>query len=187
MKKLSIIFVALLGAVLMTSNVAVAKPKPAPGPKQTTTQMCEALAGADAEGFEAVYGTSGTRSCVRSERRETTAVIRDAVGSCRQERGRSGHSRDAFRAQHRSRRGANDAFGNCVSSGVRDERRHERSDFKNAAEECRAERGVTPESWAAFEEKYGTDEDDPLSMYKPGGNAFGKCVSSKVGHRGDHR
>ncbi len=186
MKKLAIIFVALLGAMLFTSSVAVAKPRPAPGPKQTATQMCEALAGADSEGFEAVYGKPGARSCVRSERRETTGVIRGAVQACRQERGRSGRSHDGFRAEHRSGRGANDAFGNCVSSGVKDVRRDERSDFKNAAKQCRAERGDTSESWAAFEEKYGIDKDDPLWMYKPGGNAFGKCVSSKVGHRADH-
>jgi hypothetical protein len=41
---------------------------------------------------------------------------------------------------------------------------------KNAAKACKAERGTTPESKAAFETKYGTNDNNK--------NAFGKCVSS---------
>lgn len=186
MKKLAIITAAIVCSMLLTSSLAAAKPKSAPGPKEAASELCDTLAGADAEGFEAVYGAGGPRSCVRAERRGATSVIQDAAQSCRRERGHSDRSRDAFRDEHRSRRGGNDAFGNCVSGGVEDAWRGERSKFRNAVRECRAERGDTPESWAAFEEKYGTDHDDPLWMYKPGGNAFGKCVSSKVGHRGHH-
>jgi hypothetical protein len=40
---------------------------------------------------------------------------------------------------------------------------------KNAAKACKAERGTTPASKAAFAEKYGTNENNK--------NAFGKCVS----------
>jgi hypothetical protein len=41
---------------------------------------------------------------------------------------------------------------------------------KNAAKACKAERGTTPESKAAFELEYGTNDNKK--------NAFGKCVSS---------
>jgi hypothetical protein len=41
---------------------------------------------------------------------------------------------------------------------------------KNAAKACKAERGTTTETKAAFDAKYGTNENKK--------NAFGKCVSS---------
>jgi ABC-type microcin C transport system permease subunit YejB len=43
---------------------------------------------------------------------------------------------------------------------------------KNAAKACKAERGTTPQSIAAFKESYGTNAN--------GANAFGKCVSGKA-------
>jgi hypothetical protein len=184
MKNLSTMLATLLGAALLTAGVAVAKPD-SPGPNEAAKQECEALADADPAAFDAVYGKWGSQACTRGERLEAAAVIRGAAQGCREERGSSNSSRQSFRQEHRSGRGANDALGNCISSGVRSNRRDETSEFKNAAKECRAERGDTPESWAAFEEKYGTNKDDPLSIYKPRGNAFGKCVSSKVGNRRD--
>jgi ABC-type microcin C transport system permease subunit YejB len=45
------------------------------------------------------------------------------------------------------------------------------SDDKNAAKMCKAERGTTAESIAAFKTKYGTNHNKA--------NAFGKCVSGK--------
>jgi hypothetical protein len=185
MKKLPFMLAALLGAALLTSSLAVAKPPTASGPKEAAKQECEALAGADSEAFDSTYGKRGAQACVRAERPEAAGVIAGAVRDCRTDRGSSDRSRETFRREHRSGKGANDAFGNCVSSGIKADRRDEASEFKNAAKECRAERGDTPESQAAFEEKYGTNGDDPLSMYEPGGNAFGKCVSSKVGNRRD--
>ena len=43
---------------------------------------------------------------------------------------------------------------------------------KNAAMECKVERGTTPDSIAAFENEYGTNGNKK--------NAFGKCVSEKA-------
>ena len=43
---------------------------------------------------------------------------------------------------------------------------------KNAAKKCKAERGTTEQSIAAFKEKYGTNANKA--------NAFGKCVSKLV-------
>jgi hypothetical protein len=47
------------------------------------------------------------------------------------------------------------------------------TDTKNAAKECRAERGTTDATREAFAQKYGTAK----SHYK---NAFGKCVSRRA-------
>lgn len=183
MKNLTLVLAALLGAMLACVAVAAANPKPASTAAEAARQECATLQQADPEAFEAIYGQGSSRACVRGEQPEATGAVRDAAEQCREERGRSGRSHEAFKRDHRSGKGENDAFSRCVSAGVREDRRQQRDEFKNAAEECRAERGDTPESWAAFEEKYGTDKSDPLWMYKPGGNAFGKCVSSKVGNR----
>src|SRR3954452_24628050 len=63
-------------------------------------------------------------------------------------------------------------FGKCVSGNARDESRERTSAKANAPAACRAERGTTAETKAAFEQKYGTN--------KNGKNAFGKCVSAMV-------
>jgi hypothetical protein len=46
------------------------------------------------------------------------------------------------------------------------------NDRRNAAQECRAERGSTPESREAFRQRYGTNKNKR--------NAFGKCVSQRA-------
>ena len=46
------------------------------------------------------------------------------------------------------------------------------SDLRNAARQCKAERGVTAESTNAFRIKYGTNAN--------GRNAFGRCVSIRA-------
>ena len=46
------------------------------------------------------------------------------------------------------------------------------TEAKNAAKECKAERGTTTETRTAFAEKYGTNANEK--------NAFGKCVSQKT-------
>ena len=46
------------------------------------------------------------------------------------------------------------------------------TDSRNAAKECKAERGTTDATQLAFAQKYGTNANDK--------NAFGKCVSGKA-------
>lgn len=47
-----------------------------------------------------------------------------------------------------------------------------KADKRNAAKECKAERGETDATREAFAEKYGTNANNR--------NAFGKCVSGKA-------
>jgi len=49
---------------------------------------------------------------------------------------------------------------------------------KNAAKACKAERGTTPATIAAFKDKYGTNANKA--------NAFGKCVSAKAKKAKEH-
>jgi hypothetical protein len=74
----------------------------------------------------------------------------------------------AFQETYGTNKNRSNAHGKCVSKHVRglDEQ------HKNAAQQCREERGTTPESQAAFDAKYGTGKNKS--------NAFGKCVSQKA-------
>ena len=60
-------------------------------------------------------------------------------------------------------------FGACVSKHARDEASEREDAHDGASAACRAERGTTAQSRAAFEQKYGTNANKR--------NAFGKCVS----------
>ncbi|GIK77116.1 MAG: hypothetical protein BroJett022_08060 [Actinomycetes bacterium] len=178
MKKLPVPLAVLLAVTL--TGAAAAAASPPPGAERAAKQECGRLARADGEAFAAAFGAGGMPACVRRERPEAGAVAADAGGRCRAERGRSGRSREAFRDSYRSRPGSNDAFGRCVAAGLRDHWLDELRAFLRAARECRAERGHTPESRAAFAEAYGIDPDDPLSIYLPDWVAFGRCVISKL-------
>lgn len=180
MKYQAILFAALLTVGVLTSATAAAKPKDAVSPTKAAQQTCEAEKRVDRDAFSQTYGNSGMGRCVAEGRSEARDTIRTSTEDCREQRGRSDRSHSAFKRTYASR-GGNNALKRCVSSGVRSERRQNDSEFKNAAQECRAERGDTDESRAAFEEKYGTKKGD-MPLYRPQPqNAFGKCVSSKVG------
>ena len=60
------------------------------------------------------------------------------------------------------------AFGKCVSRMAQFQSTNE----SNAAKLCKAERGTTTDSIAAFNDKYGTNANKK--------NAFGMCVSMKA-------
>ncbi|MCL4288377.1 MAG: hypothetical protein KJ006_12140 [Thermoleophilia bacterium] len=178
MKKLPMFLAALLAAALVSAGAAAAQ-SPL-GASQVAKQECEKLARADGEAFAAAFGGGGMRACTRRELPEAGIVVHDAGRRCRAERGRSSRSREAFRDSYRSRPGGNDALDRCVASDVKDHWLDELRAFLQAVRECRAERGHTPESWAAFAERYGVDPDDPLSIYLPDWVAFGRCVIAKL-------
>ncbi len=102
----------------------------------------------------------------------TTAVAkpsnadkREGQRECRDERGTTDATREAFKAKYRN-------FGDCVSHKAREAKAERKEAKTNAARECREERGDTDESREAFRAKYGTNAN--------GRNAFGKCVSQKA-------
>lgn len=72
----------------------------------------------------------------------------------------------AFKAVYGS-----NSIGKCVKAQTQTSD----GELKNAAKACKAERASDPQ---AFEDKYG-------SAKSKGNNAFGKCVSSKVGEDDD--
>ena len=97
----------------------------------------------------------------------------NAAKVCKAERGTTTQSIAAFKEKYGTNANKANAFGKCVSGMVKkleaqaDEQEAEAE--KNAAKQCKAERGTTAQSIAAFKEKYGTNKNKA--------NAFGKCVS----------
>jgi hypothetical protein len=88
---------------------------------------------------------------------------KSASQACKAQRNAIGMS--AFRLQYAPTGKPKAAMEACLAQQVQLVTTEE----KNAAKACKAERGTTPASKAAFEEKYGTNANNK--------NAFGKCVS----------
>lgn len=90
---------------------------------------------------------------------------REAQKECRDLRGTTDATREAFNAQFKN-------FGACVSQKAKEAKAERKEATKNASQECREERGDTDATREAFRQKYGTNENKS--------NAFGKCVSQKA-------
>ena len=73
---------------------------------------------------------------------------------------------NAFRLLYAPTAGPKAAMDSCLSQQAQ----LVTTETKNAAKACKTERGTTPASKAAFDAKYGTNDNKK--------NAFGKCVSS---------
>ena len=90
------------------------------------------------------------------------AEKRAARAECKDERGKTRATREAFRAKYHG-------FSRCARRNAAEEEAENQVARTNAARECRADRSEDP---AAFQETYGTKRN--------GKNAFGKCVSGKA-------
>ncbi|MBI5103640.1 MAG: hypothetical protein HZB46_01370 [Solirubrobacterales bacterium] len=101
----------------------------------------------------------------------TTTDKANAAQECRTERGTTDASREAFAAKYGTNHNKRNAFGKCVTRKAADEAKESEQARTGAAKACDDERGTTPESQAAFAEKYGTNKNKK--------NAYGKCVSQK--------
>jgi hypothetical protein len=102
----------------------------------------------------------------------TQADRTQAEKACRFERGTTDATREAFRVKYGTNKNGRNAFGKCVSATEKHQSAEQAQAEANAPQACRAEQGTTPESKAAFQQKYGTN--------KNGKNAFGKCVAAKA-------
>ena len=151
----------------------------------------------------AVLAAPATASAAKPSK----ADRREAQKECRELRGTTEASHEAFKAEYRT-------FGACVSEKARAPKAERKAarraakkacrgegarcvkaetkakqaeqdaedaedaeEQRNAAQACDEERGDTPESEEAFKDKYGTNANKK--------NAFGKCVSQKAREAGD--
>ena len=100
-----------------------------------------------------------------------------AMKACKAERGTTAASMTAFETKYGTNKNKKNAFGKCVSSKSKDEDEDEDDEADedknknetNASKKCKAERGTSAASIAAFNDKYGTNKNKK--------NAHGKCVS----------
>ena len=162
-----------------------------PVDKTNASKECKAERGTDAatqEAFALKYGTNKNGKnahgkCVsqktKEEAAERKAARESASKACRAERGDTPESKQAFAEKYGTNKNKRNAFGKCVSGKAKTkQKKQDKQDMaaieetKNAAKECDAERGDTPDTEAAFAEKYGKNKNDK--------NAFGKCVSGKT-------
>jgi hypothetical protein len=176
-----LIIAGALAVLAVPATTAVAKP--AKADKREAQRECRDERGttdATREAFKAKYRNFG--DCVSQKAREAKAERKEArtnaARECREERGDTDESREAFRARYGTNANGRNAFGKCVSQKAKAQRAEqdeedaeEAEERKNAAQECDAERGDTPESRKAFEDTYGSNRNKR--------NAFGKCVSQK--------
>src|SRR5262245_32539775 len=88
-------------------------------------------------------------------------ATKNAAKKCKAERGTTAESIAAFKTKYGTNANKANAFGKCVSmqtkkiESAEQEKQEQAED--NAAKKCKAERGTTAESIAAFKTKYGTN------------------------------
>src|SRR5262249_13570372 len=152
--------------------------KPTSTDKRAAIAQCKRERGksrATREAFKAKYHSFSR--CVRTnaadEKAEREAAATNAAKECKAERDADSA---AFQEQHGKNGNTRNGFGKCVSQKARQDKAEmdaqddqEAQDFKNAAQDCAAEREKAGRE--AFDSKYGTNPNTR--------NAFGKCVSSK--------
>lgn len=184
------LLIAVLGAVVLVLPAgAVAKPDHAD--KRAAIKQCKSERGktkATRKAFKAKYHSF--RRCVRQnaaeEHAERAAARRSAAKECKAERSdpdfAAAHDGKTFQEFYGSGKKGRNAFGKCVSAKAREAKQAEDQDdaqevqsFKNAAQECAAERSdpgfPAAHGGKSFDEFYGTNHNHR--------NAFGKCVSSR--------
>jgi hypothetical protein len=182
--------IAILGAaVLVLPAGAVAKPDAAD--KHAAIKQCKAERGktkATHQAFKAKYHSFAR--CIRQnaaeEHAEKQAALKNAAKQCKAERADANfaatHDGKTFQEFYGTGKNGKNAYGKCVSTKAHEQKAAEDQDdaqevqaFKNAAQECAAERSDAGFSAAhggkTFEEFYGTNPNKR--------NAFGKCVSGK--------
>jgi hypothetical protein len=117
----------------------------------------------------AILGALAVPAAAQAADAPSASDRQNASQECRSERGATAATREAFAARYGTNKNKRNAFGKCVSAKSREEAGERKAAQSSASESCRAERGTTSESRAAFEAKYGTGKNKK--------NAFGKCVS----------
>ena len=134
--------------------------------RNLAAKQCAAEKKADKAAFRALYGKHAMRNCVKGTTEEVVDELKNAAQECKAARA---EDPDAFRDTWGANENGRNALGKCISSTVREEIAEDVAEFKNAAQECKAERAEDPD---AFRESWGANEN--------GRNALGKCVSTLV-------
>jgi hypothetical protein len=146
-----------------------------PGPSTTASKACkEQRVTIGMNAFRLLYAPTGSpkaamAACLAHQAQVITQEAKNAAKECKLERGTTPASIAAFETKYGTNKNKKNAFGKCVSSKTQEGVEEQQHATLNAAKQCKAERGTTAQSIAAFNVKYGTNTNKK--------NAFGKCVS----------
>lgn len=153
----------------------------AAGNAQTPSAACKAeLRAMGAADFKSLYAPTGPAAsalgkCVSKHQRSDAANRVNAAKACKAEMAmpeadfRAAHDGKSFGETYGRNDNDKNAYGKCVSKKAETASAQQETAVMKASKACKAERGTTTESRAAFTAKYGGKAS----------NAFGKCVSSK--------
>ena len=105
--------------------------------------------------FRQLYAPAGTPkaamdACVAQQAQLVSTETKNAAKACKAERGTTAASRAAFAETYGTNANDKNAFGKCVSQHAATEVAEQQQAILNAAKACKAERGTTPASRAAF-------------------------------------
>jgi hypothetical protein len=163
--------------ILALLGLALAAMLAAPAAGQDASRACKDQRKAiGMSAFRALYAPDGRPKDALDACRERQGVLvstehKNAAKACKAERGATQESKAAFAEKYGTNDKGRNAFGKCVSSKTADEVEAETQETLNAAKACKAERGATAASRAAFAETYGTNASKR--------NAFAQCVREK--------
>jgi hypothetical protein len=126
--------------------------------------------------FRLLYAPAGRpkdalEACLERQTVLVTTEEKNAAKECKAERGTTPTSRAAFAEKYGTNDNDKNAFGKCVSALAGGEVAEAQQQTLNAAKECKAERGTTQATRAAFADEYGTNANKK--------NAFANCVREK--------
>jgi hypothetical protein len=180
----SILVAVGLAAVLVVPAGVLAKPNETE--KNAAKQQCKAERGrspATHEAFKAKYHSFDrcARQNAAEEENENEAAHDNAAKRCKAERAdpdfAAAHEDKTFEEFYGTNENGKNAYGKCVSNKAKEQKaemdaedQEDVDEFKNAAQECAAERKkIGVEVFAA---EHGTNRNKR--------NAFGKCVAGKT-------
>ena len=170
---------AILGALALMAAPASAAAASSTANSDAQKQCRQERTAMGTQTFRDTYGTNKNKhnafgKCVSHRTAQNEATEKkshtNASKECKAERAADPA---AFKDKYGTGKNKKNAFGKCVSQKARAKtKKAEKSQVQaeiNAAKQCKDERKADP---AAFEQKYGTNENKS--------NAFGKCVSQKA-------
>jgi hypothetical protein len=165
-------------AALLCVSASTALAVPPTGTDASVSQACKAQRNTmGMAAFRLLYAPSGKPkaamdACVAQQAQLVSTETKNAAKACRAERGTTAASRSAFEGKYGDNGNRKNAFGKCVSQQAATDVAEQQDAVVNAAKACKAERGTTAASRAAFAEEHGTNANKK--------NAFGKCVAEKA-------
>ncbi|HEY7267575.1 MAG TPA: hypothetical protein VH501_07770 [Solirubrobacterales bacterium] len=191
MKRTGSVVLCCLGVGAIGAGAALADSgKASPNSNRIAAQECTTeLHAMGAKAFKGLYGDQpkgqhAMRNCQRKHGKSAGKVAGNAAQQCKAEQAdpdfAAGHGGMTFDQVYGTNHNGKNSFGKCVSAKAQAMQAQREENLRNAAQQCRAERGdasfAGSHEGQSFNGFYGTNRNNR--------NAFGKCVSQKAKAQG---